>query len=78
MEIMAMDARLKELPVEEKLILLEELWDSIAADHQRLTLTNAQKEELDRRLDAYHKDPQGGRSAEDALSEIREKLCSRK
>ena len=73
-----MDAKLKELPVEERLRLVEELWDSIAADRQQLPLTDAQKEELDRRLDAYEKDPGSGRSAEDVLTEIKQKLCSRK
>lgn len=70
-----MDTKLKELPVEERLILVEELWDSIAADHHELPLTDAQKKELDRRLDAYEKNPDGGRLAEDVLTEIRQKLC---
>ena len=73
-----MDAKLKELPVEERLILVEELWDSIAADREEIPLTDDQKKELNRRLDAYEKNPNDGRLEEDALAEIRQKICSQK
>jgi putative addiction module component (TIGR02574 family) len=36
--------------------LVEELWDSIAADQVALALTDAQRRELDRRVDAYEAD----------------------
>jgi len=51
-----MNTKLKELPVDERIKLVEELWDSIAADQKALALTPAQKAELDRRLDAYETD----------------------
>lgn len=38
------------LSVEERLQLIEELWDSIAADSAAVPLTPAQRAELDRRL----------------------------
>ena len=51
---------LLELSVSERIQLVEDLWDSIAAVPEAVPLTEPQKEELDRRLDAYHKDPDAG------------------
>jgi putative addiction module component (TIGR02574 family) len=39
------------LPIEERLALVEDLWDSIAAESGALPLTEAQRLELQRRLD---------------------------
>lgn len=41
------------LALSEKLILVEDLWDSIAASNSQLTLPEWQKEELDRRYKEY-------------------------
>jgi putative addiction module component (TIGR02574 family) len=51
-----MNAKLRELPLDERIRLVEDLWDSIAADQKALSLTPAQKTELDRRLEAYELD----------------------
>ncbi len=48
------------LPVEERLRLVESIWDSIAEFPEALELTDAQKKELDRRLDDYKRDPEAG------------------
>jgi len=69
-----MNAKLKQLPVEERIRLVEDLWDSIAADQQALPLTVEQKVELDKRLDAYEIDKNQGRLAADAVADIRHKL----
>jgi putative addiction module component (TIGR02574 family) len=69
-----MNAKLKQLPVEERIKLVEDLWDSIAADQQALRLTAEQKAELDRRLDAYELDKNQGRLATDAVADVRRKL----
>ncbi len=69
-----MNTKLQHLPVEERIKLVEDLWDSIAADQQALRLTVEQKAELDRRLDAYEIDKNRGRSAADAVANIRHKL----
>ena len=69
-----MNAKLQALPLEERIKLVEDLWDSIAAEQQALPLTPAQRAELDRRLDAYATDKNQGRLASDAVAEIRRKL----
>ncbi|HEX6861543.1 MAG TPA: addiction module protein, partial [Thermoanaerobaculia bacterium] len=45
------------LSVAERLQLVEDLWDSIAAEPEALQLTQAQKEELDRRMAEHRADP---------------------
>jgi putative addiction module component (TIGR02574 family) len=45
------------LSVEDRLALLGEIWDSIAATPERIPLTEEQKQELDRRLAEYHANP---------------------
>ena len=70
-----MNTRLSKLPVDERIKLVEELWDSIAADQKALPLTDEQKAELDKRLDAYEADGNRGRLAAESIAEIRRRLC---
>ncbi len=72
-EGIAMNTRLSRLPIEKRIRLVEELWDSIAADQKVLLLTVEQKAELDRRLDAYEADRNQGRLAGESISDIRRK-----
>lgn len=51
-----MNRKLTELPIDERIQLVEDLWDSIASDQKMLRLTTEQKAELDRRLNAYEVD----------------------
>lgn len=70
----AMKSDLRKLPLDERIQLVEDLWDSIAADQSALPLTPEQRAELDRRLDAYEADGDPGRPAEEVIEEIRRKL----
>jgi putative addiction module component (TIGR02574 family) len=70
----SMNSKLKELTVDERVKLVEDLWDSIAADQNALPLTDEQKAELDRRLDAYELDKNPGRPVADAVADIRRRL----
>lgn len=47
---------IEKLSVEERIALVEELWDSIA---EATPLTEAQRAELDRRLEDHKHDPDG-------------------
>lgn len=49
-----------ELPVAERLKLVEAIWDSIAASPEALSLTEAQRTELERRLEEYEQNPDAG------------------
>ena len=53
-------ADILDLPVVERILLVEDIWDSITAGPEAVVLSPAQREELDRRLEAYHRDPQAG------------------
>jgi len=48
------------LNVAERILLVEDLWDSIAAFPDSVQLTENQRKELDERLEAYHRDPESG------------------
>ena len=41
---------IRDLPVPDRVALVEQIWDSIAEDQAGFQLTNAQEAELDRRL----------------------------
>jgi putative addiction module component (TIGR02574 family) len=47
------------LPVEDRLILVEEIWDSIAADSAAAPLTDAQRAELQKRIEEDDANPDG-------------------
>jgi len=49
-----------DLPVSERLRVLEEIWESIAAEPNSIPLSDAIKEELDHRLDEMEADPDSG------------------
>jgi putative addiction module component (TIGR02574 family) len=64
---------LRKLPLPERLELVEELWDSIAADSANLEMTQEQAAELDRRLAEHDANPDEGVS----WSELRDRLRQR-
>ena len=65
---------LRALSIGERIRLVEDIWDSIAADQAALPLTDEQRAELDRRLDAYESDNIKGREASEALAAIKGQL----
>jgi putative addiction module component (TIGR02574 family) len=48
---------IERLGIEERLTLVEEIWDSIAADSAAIPLTPAQRDELDRRITEHEANP---------------------
>ena len=59
------------LSPEERLRLLEQLWESLSATPEAIPLTNAQREELDRRLNELDRDGPVGIPWEEVLRRIR-------
>ena len=58
---------------EERLRLIEELWESLRAQPEALPLTRAQREELDRRLDQLER----GEAETIPWDEVRTRLLNR-
>ena len=58
------------LSIPERINLVQEIWDSIAEDNECFELTEAQKQELDRRLDSFRANPSQGRTWEQIKSEF--------
>ena len=65
---------LRTLSIDERMQLVEDIWDSIAADQATLPLTDEQKVELDRRLDACETDNIKGREASDVVTTLKKRL----
>lgn len=52
----AVPENIKNLPVSERIQLVEDIWDSIAEDAAPLRLSGAERQELRRRLAAHRSD----------------------
>jgi putative addiction module component (TIGR02574 family) len=61
------------LSVPERIQLVEDIWDSIAASPESLPITDAQRQELDRRLDAYARDPSELRSWDEVRARLEDR-----
>jgi putative addiction module component (TIGR02574 family) len=64
-------AEILALPVEERVRLVEAIWDSISAAPEALPLTQWQREELDRRLAEFEAGPEAGSTLEEVFARIR-------
>lgn len=53
-------AEILKLSVSERILLVEDIWDSIAEAPEPIALSQAQEQELNARLEAYHKNPTEG------------------
>jgi putative addiction module component (TIGR02574 family) len=69
-----MPKKLQDLPLEERLKLVEDLWDSIAAEEGGIPLTEAQRRLLDERLNEYELDGEPGELAHVVADRIRRAL----
>ena len=65
---------IKNLSLPEKILFVEELWDSIAADEDSIPVPESHKSELDKRFKRYQSDP----GALLSLSELQERINKRK
>jgi len=65
---------LDRLGLEDRLSLVEELWDSIAADSEAVPLTGPQRVELDRRLAEHEADPTDVTSWDEVRSSVNDQL----
>ena len=63
-----------ELSVADRIRLAQEIWDSIAEVPEAVHLTDGERVELDRRLDAYYQD----RNAGSPWPEVRARILNRR
>jgi len=69
----AIEAEFQALSPAERILLVEEIWDRIAAEPDAVPVSTAQRAELDRRLDVLEKSPDAGRP----WTEVRDELLRR-
>jgi len=61
---------IKKLSVAERILLVEEIWDSIARENQAFELPDSQKKELESRSRSFSSNPALGRSWEEIKAEF--------
>jgi len=61
---------IRQLPVSQRVDLVERIWDSIVDDQSQFELTDAQRAELDRRLVADKEAPDRGASWENVKGRL--------
>jgi len=62
---------LDQLSVAERILLVEQIWDTIAAEPEKLEVPQSHKEELDRRLAQCQADPEAGSTWEEVKARLR-------
>ena len=67
---MELTEQAKNLSIPDRIRLVEEIWDTIADENEALELTDAQKRELDRRLEWVRKNPGQGRTWDEIKAEF--------
>lgn len=58
------------LSIPERIQLVEDIWDTIAAEAQSIELTEEEKRIIDERLEAYHRNPDLGSPWKDVYKRI--------
>lgn len=64
-------AEIAQLSLSERIQLVEDIWDTVAAAPDDIGLTEPQREELERRLEAYRQNPQTVSSWQEVSQRIR-------
>ena len=75
MAVNTADYGLDRLSVEDRLALVQQLWDSIAEEVNRLSLSPDRQQEVDRRLAAHRANPQAAIPWEQVEAEARARLA---
>ena len=67
---MELTKQAKNLSIPDRIRLVEEIWDTIAEENEAFELTEAQKRELDRRLELARDNPGRGRTWDEIKAEF--------
>jgi putative addiction module component (TIGR02574 family) len=60
-----------QLSVAERVLLVEEIWDSISEEGEEIPLTDAQRQDLARRVAAYEANPRSGSAWDEVKARLR-------
>jgi putative addiction module component (TIGR02574 family) len=60
-----------QLSVSERIQLAEDIWDSVAANPESIPLTDAERAELDRRLESHARNPDEGVAWDELKKRVR-------
>ena len=63
------------MPADDRLELARRLWDSLIEDPASLPLTDAERQELDRRYKDFLETPDEGSSWEEVEAYVRQRVC---
>ena len=73
MDLQTVLSAVESWPAEDRLRLIEEVWETLEADSAAPgSLTEAQKNDLQRRLDAYRDHPRAGSTWEEVKARLQE------
>lgn len=59
------------LSVAQRILLVEEIWDSITDEEVEIPLADVQRQDLERRIAAYEANPKSGSSWEEVKARLR-------
>ena len=62
---------IQELSVSDRILLAEELWDSILDDQASIKVTDAQKKVLEKRIKSHSSSPSGGSTWEEVNDRLK-------
>ncbi len=65
---------IKKLSIAERILIIEDIWDSIISSKESFPVSDEQKKELDIRLEAYYKNPSEGRPWKEIKDNIQSQL----
>ncbi|HWV15253.1 MAG TPA: addiction module protein [Cellvibrio sp.] len=63
--------KIQELSISERILLAEELWDSVMVEQGLLPISEEQRKELDRRLEMYEASSSPGAPWSEVLQKLR-------
>lgn len=63
-------ADIAQMPINERIQLVEDIWDSVAELPEVVEIPEWHKQELKKRMDAYHKNPELGSPWADVKKQI--------
>ena len=65
---------IKKLSIAERILIIEDIWDSIISSKEEFPISDEQKKELDLRLELYYENPNEGKTWKDVKDNIKSQI----